>query len=248
MILEIDQGNTRLKWRLIEVGVVVRRGGEFNSNIEFDNWLELILEHEVSGVRAATVAGKGWQKRIGESIKRLAGLDVQFAKVEPEAVGVKCGYDDPSKLGVDRWLAVLAASKLTPGACLVVDCGSAMTVDFWSGSEHMGGYISPGYELMRRALYGQTAQVKFAGAAEHCLEPGRSTGDAVNAGLWASMVGSVIAAKIRLSELLGGVEVSLVVSGGDGERLIEVLEGADYYPELVMDGLGISLPLGSGKL
>lgn len=247
MILEIDQGNTRLKWRLVEAGVVLHRGIEFNQKLEFDRWLESISEHSVSAVRAASVAGEQWQRRISESISRATGVEVQFAKVEIECAGVICGYSDPSKLGIDRWLAVLATSRLMPGACLVVDCGSALTVDFWTGGEHLGGYISPGYELMRTALYGQTAQVKVEGGAEPCLEPGAATEDAVNAGLWAALAGIVMAAERKLSRLLQGADISLVVCGGDGARLVEILDGAEYYPELVLDGLVLCLPSESGK-
>ncbi len=67
--------------------------------------------------------------------------------------GVTIRYSDPSRLGVDRWLAMLAAHAASTKACLVVDCGTALTIDKLTASgEHCGGYIIPGLALMRRSL------------------------------------------------------------------------------------------------
>ncbi len=95
-----------------------------------------------------------------------------------------CGYEDPSRLGVDRWLSVLAARQLSTGPLIVVGLGTAGTLDFVDAKGvHKGGFIVPGLRLMTEALFGGTADVHVAFEASRSEEPGTNTEDAVRRGV-----------------------------------------------------------------
>jgi type III pantothenate kinase len=80
------------------------------------------------------------------AIEREFGISVVCAKSSREMSGVKNGYEDYERLGLDRWLAMLGGFHLASGsACLVLDFGTAVTADFIAADgEHLGGFICPG--------------------------------------------------------------------------------------------------------
>ena len=144
------------------------------------------------------------------------------------------------RVGVDRLLAALAAYRRTGGACVVVDCGTAVTVDAVnSGGVFQGGAIFPGREMMARALAEGTAQLPHVegGAAPESVI-GKSTEEAILAGLVHGAAGA-------LSSLVAGamIEVGLharvVVTGGDA-RVPEspvLRRKSEIVPDLVLEGL-----------
>src|SRR3546814_4187176 len=76
--------------------------------------------------------------------------------------GVRNGYDDYGRLGLDRWLALLGGFHLASGACLVLDFGTAVTADFVAADgEHLGGFICPGMPLMRNQLRTHTRRIRY---------------------------------------------------------------------------------------
>ncbi|WP_066967257.1 type III pantothenate kinase [Microbulbifer sp. Q7] len=254
-ILELDQGNTRAKWRLItDAGdgavSVVERGvlgpGEW--------WLGDTLPaawrtHAPQRVRAANVAGAGVAQAISACLYDALGLNVAFARVRAECGGVRCAYRDISRLGVDRWLAVLAAYRRAPSPALVVDCGSAVTLDLLgAGGEHLGGYIVPGLGLMRRALYADTDAVKVAppASAISSLAPGCDTAEAVNHGLPLMVLGAVERAYdglVHRCAVEGHSAPRLLFCGGDGAVLARWCDRPNVVIEdLVMEGLALTNP------
>lgn len=76
--------------------------------------------------------------------------------------GVRNGYADYQRLGMDRWLAIIGAYQLARGACLVLDLGTAITADYVNAAgEHLGGYICPGLPLMRGLLRTHTQRIRY---------------------------------------------------------------------------------------
>lgn len=244
MILELDQGNTRLKWRLLERGRVLQRGAILNFNLDLASlcaeWADLPVEF----VRAACVASAEVATLLAAAVRSCFDLEIHFATVTNSCAGIECAYSETGRLGVDRWVAVVAASRQSQGPCLVVDSGSALTVDLLYQRRHLGGYIAPGYELMRAALYKDTAAVKIAAGLGPNAGPGRSTEAGVNAGLWGAMVGLVVEARRHLQASSGSSSIDVLVCGGDAESLISVLPmEVRHTPDLVLDGLAYSVPL-----
>ena len=137
------------------------------------------------------------------------------------------------QLGVDRWLAMLGCRGLCQRACLVVDCGTAITLDLVAGEGvHVGGYILPGLGLMRQALLQATAiRVPEAGPSESELPT--DTASAINQGAQASVVALIE----KLLEQ-AGAEVALFIGGGDARSLSPLVSGRhDIVEQMVLLGL-----------
>lgn len=248
MILELDIGNTRAKWRLIDERKQVSARGSG----EVSEWLRCGLPDEWCGgvvrVRAASVVGAEFELKLAHKIRDSLGLEVEFAQARAQDAGLRNAYVDPQSLGVDRWLALLAAYKQAAAAVLVVDIGSALTVDLADrNGGHRGGYIIPGPHLMQGALLRETDRVRFAESDSlGGLAFGRDTAACVGGGIAAAEVGAVLVA-LQLARAEVGDDVRVFVTGGWslglGERLQEVgLADFVMAPELVLDGLRWALP------
>ncbi|MCY3812092.1 MAG: type III pantothenate kinase [Gammaproteobacteria bacterium] len=146
-ILDIDMGNTRTKWRCAdEAGALPAPE----------------LPCPVAGperVRVASVLRN--REGIAAEIRRRFNVEAEFAATSASLAGVRCGYREPHRLGVDRWLAVAAAWQRTHHALAVISVGTAACADFVDADgRHAGGYIAPGLRLLADALDRRTADVR----------------------------------------------------------------------------------------
>lgn len=242
MILDVDIGNTRLKWRLASAEQVVRRGSFVHRS---GNWseLEALTAYIPTRVRVANVGGSVLGEQLESIVSCCFGLTPEFA-VSSDRVGVvQSGYVNPRLLGVDRWLAILAAWNCLASECLVVDAGSALTVDLVdSQGVHQGGYIVPGWQMMLDALYGGTSGVRAETVKLNQLGYGSTTDEAVQHGVIKMML-SLIREEARSGRECGGDGAVIVLTGGDAEMLRAFLpESTVCAPELVLDGLALALP------
>jgi type III pantothenate kinase len=237
MILEVDIGNTRTKWRCLQDGVVQARG--VVSEGELGEWANTVgREYSPKMIRVACVGARRVVDELGHRANEW-GCELLEAQTTREVASIRCGYDDPSSMGVDRWLAVVAAYSQFGQACVVVDVGSAVTVDLVDNSgQHLGGYIVPGFGMMCQSLFQGTGKVKVVPLISADIGPGISTSEAVSHGGLLMVKAMVEQAAENLSDM--GDPVQIVVTGGDAGRLIEVLSGVvSHVPELVMDGLDV---------
>lgn len=245
LILELDIGNTRSKWRLLDNGQSLALGALDTAALKRGELPVAWSDIRPQRLRAANVAGEVVADALAALARDRFGLEAEFARVQADCAGVTCGYRKPGGLGVDRWLAVLAAHRLDPRAALIVDCGSAVTLDLLdTGGRHLGGYILPGLGPMRRALYSDTDAVKVREIRSPgmSLAPGRDTGEAVNRGLPLMVMGAVEHALAELRRTAGS-EPLLWLTGGDGEFFSSLLPRPhELVPELVLDGLALSNP------
>ena len=241
MILQIDVGNTQTKWRVMDGVNIASRGSQLTDSL-IGGPLNLPNVSSLTGARLCSVAAAQSTNLITQQLAEADGVTLQIAKVSEQAGGVSCGYDHLSTLGVDRWLAIVAAYRCYRRAVLIVDVGSAMTLDLVSPEgAHVGGYILPGLRLMRDALWRGTAKVRPTqdlGPLEsietiNMLVPGTLTADAVSRGC-------LLAAVAIVEKIASTYPVTVVITGGDGEVLIEALSlKTDYKPDLVLDGLAV---------
>jgi len=239
MILEIDAGNTFVKWRLLNHLDVVKRGRFLTEQLSRSIPVE--WQAPVTEIRVASVAGKDVNQQIGSVLSGYHAIEIQFAQTTYVCAGVKNSYAQPERMGVDRWLAMLAAYNNVKRACCVVDCGSAITIDFIDAAgEHQGGYILPGLRLMKQGLLSNTAEIQVdRSMSSFDLEPGRDTSAAVDHGinyLFLSLVEKVARDINTPME-----SYQLFVTGGDGQLFASLVEGAEYFSDLVLDGLAWSL-------
>ena len=234
MILQIDVGNSQTKWRLVD-GTEIRSRGSQHTQSLLDGPLILGDINTPSSAQLCSVADSSIELRIGCQITDQYGIRVQIAKVSPRVGQVTCGYQEPKSLGIDRWLAIVAAYHQDRCASLVVDVGSAMTIDLIGpDGQHQGGYILPGIQLMRQSLWRGTDQVKVdAIAVTNVLVPGMHTADAVNKGC-------LLAAVAAVEKLASEYPAAIVVTGGDALALIDTLSlKAKHSPDLVLEGLSV---------
>ena len=227
--LDIDMGNTRTKWRC---GDLV--GALPSPDLP-------TLDVTPTRVRVATVLRNS--DGLASAIAERYGIEAEFAATAAELAGVRCGYADPRRLGVDRWLAVVAAWRCGAGPVIVVSVGTAATVDFVDADgRHEGGYIAPGLRLLHNSLDRETADVRPNGSLEPSTVPGADTRSAVSGGTFLMLTAFVDAA-IHGFANRHGYEAQVFLTGGDADLLAGGLAvPVRCEPHLVLDGLAIALP------
>ncbi|PRH82910.1 type III pantothenate kinase [Arenimonas caeni] len=187
-------------------------------------WLASVASPEVTATVAAQLAG--------------AGHPARRARTRPALAGVRIAYAEPSRLGVDRFLALLAAHARGPGPWLLVSAGSALTVDLLDAAgQHRGGVIAPSPEHMRAALAARFPALAYAGGEAHAFAT--DTADALAGGSLGAAVGLVERSHREATRLLG-VAPAVLLGGGGAERLRELLEmDVVPAPALVLEGLAV---------
>ena len=232
MILQLDIGNTRVKWRLSADSALPKQGVLPRNS---DSLLPA-LDSTPDQVWVSSVAGAEFEAELTQAIRAEFDVEPWFARTGAAACGVTNSYAEPARMGVDRWLAMLAAWHRSPSALCIVDAGSALTIDFVSADGlHRGGYILPGADSMERALLADTDRVRFGDAPRDCLDPGCSTEAAVFNGIQLSQAGAVSTALARYGE-----DSALYFCGGNGALLKDLVDcGGEFVPDLVLDGLAL---------
>lgn len=232
--LQMDLGNSSAKWRLLLGDQLVVRGryrmGDAGDEAELLSCSERLDEIWVSSVAAPAA-----ERQLASLLTQRWGIEPWFARTEACSGSLRNSYAEPSRMGVDRWLAMLGARSREPGRLCVIDAGSALTIDFVSANgRHEGGYIIPGPALMERALLLDTDRVRFDEAAAFALTPGTSTAEAVRHGIAIAQAGAVLMAL----DQAGADPVALYFCGGAGEMLMQFVgRGGQWVPDLVFEGL-----------
>jgi type III pantothenate kinase len=235
VILDIDAGNTRIKWRIIDGHQVIDRGAQSTALNRQGVALDIPSLGSIERIRLSCVAGNDLAGNLRGQLGKEFDAQVEIAEVAHSAAGVICGYRDYQQLGVDRWLAMIAAYGKTTDAVIVVDAGSAVTIDIVGADGlHQGGYIVPGLRLMHRALWQGTDKIKVdANQAADIGSPGITTDEAVDKGCLLLLVSTI-------ESLVNHHQSQLVITGGDGLLLQDNLSvNASYYPDLVLEGLAV---------
>ena len=238
MKLLIDIGNTRLKWatetqaQISPVKSMDYHQPEFLQNL-MHHW-QVMPPPET--VVIASVANRLLQRDV---LLLAEHIWPQAKYVLPEsthfAFGVSNAYHQPEKLGVDRWLALIAAHHNYPGFTCVVDCGTAITIDVLNiDGVHQGGVIVPGLRLMQKALATNTADLGFGGQA-YQIALAQHTDAGIANGVLAAAVGAIE----TICQMLDG-EFQLLMTGGDAEVIACALSiPATIDAELVLKGLSL---------
>ena len=244
-MLAIDCGNTRLKWAEFERGrIVVRGAATLHGDADAFALLAAAVRPEVDRVLVASVAGDDVAARIRQTVTERLGRPPEFVAVRPRAAGIECAYREPERLGVDRWLAMIAGRRHVVGPFAVVSAGTAVTFDaVGRNGRHLGGLIFPGDRLMLDALAANTGRI---GAVEPVGEPiegidllGRSTEEAVSRGARLALAAAVDRA-VDVVTRSEGSPPALLVTGGDGAALADWLESeATVRADLVLEGLAV---------
>jgi type III pantothenate kinase len=225
-MLLIDAGNSRIKWLLLSGKQWLRQGSagihEWNSLQQA--FASLPPPHNII---VSNVAGDSVEKQLRASFS-CWHCSVEFISAQAVQCGVRNGYEQPAQLGSDRWAALIAAWHHEQKPCLVVNCGTATTIDTLSGEgTFIGGLILPGVEMMQRSLAKGTAQLKIS-AGSWCEFP-CNTADAITSGAIQATVGAIH----RQFRLLGKIDARCLLSGGAADNVMPYLD----LPMLRIDDL-----------
>jgi type III pantothenate kinase len=237
MDILIDIGNTNLKWCLLEHGGLGALTAIPRTNIETLRiaWITLPSPDRILVGSVATV---DVEQKLTAIAFDLWGLVPQFLRPQQQVRGLNLAYADPGCLGVDRWLAMLAARHQSEEPMIVVDCGTAITLDaIDAAGNHLGGLILPGLHMLWNGLFAgtQVKQVEFPATLNQL---GQNTGECVAAGAIQAVTGMIerIYAKLSSSE----TTLHLLLTGGDANLIATELR-CPYViiPELIFAGMAL---------
>ena len=233
-LLAIDAGNTRIKWAVNEDGAWVDAGAIATAQARRigEAWREIPAFDRAI---ASNVAGADIGNRLVAACA-ARGAELAIVVAQARAFGVVNGYRDPPQLGPDRWAALVAAHVLGPGAKLVVNAGTALTIDALAADGRFeGGLIVPGPALMRASLASGTAGLPHAQGTFH--EFPDTTDDAIASGALQACVGAIVRMRHAMTER-GMVPEHVVLSGGAARELAPLLPMPfALHENLVLDGL-----------
>ncbi|GAB5415395.1 MAG: pantothenate kinase [Congregibacter sp.] len=225
----IDIGNTAAKWMRFDGESITDEGA-----CSAEHLRDLIVTGSGGAASDAealigSVRGESADSEFAAGLNE-AGIDAWFATSRAALGRLTNAYAEPERMGVDRWLAMLAASALTDRAFCVVDAGSALTIDLVNSSgRHLGGYIIPGAAMMQGALLANTDRVRFDPVSHTSIAPGCSTAEAVHHGLLLAQCGAV---RLALSQAHSQLEDDCEVffCGGGGGEIYRVLAQRNDLP------------------
>jgi len=235
-LMAIDSGNTRIKWGLHDSVNWLEQGNLAQDKI-------MLLQQEWQNLpKPRTVIISNVSNTITK--KNLSKL-LSCWEVKPKwvtALAYQCGvrnyYANPLLLGSDRWAALIAAWGRQQQGCLVIDTGTAMTVDALSDTgEFLGGIIVPGIELMKKALTANTTALqnqegKFSDFPDN-------TANAIHSGTVHALAGA-IKSMSELFTIAVGHKPECIISGGGSKQLLSALNiNANVVDNLVLEGLVI---------
>jgi type III pantothenate kinase len=239
--LLIDLGNSRIKW-------LWSRGAELDLDSAGRGDLAALeragQSRETPRPAAVLISSVAGAERTGQVVALCTHLwDVrpELLAAQAEQGGVRNGYDQPSRLGVDRWLAIVGAANRYGKPVVVWDLGSATTLDAVDETgQHLGGWILPGPAAMLAGLRTST-QLAVPESLQEAgqLEPGRSTAVCIRRGVLAAQAGA-LQQLLRSVSAGSGAVPQLVVTGGAAADLLPLLEVPHVHdPWLVFRGMAI---------
>jgi type III pantothenate kinase len=240
MIWLLDLGNSRLKlapWQpgtgLGAVQAFAHGGADFAPSLQ--RWAAGLQAFDTCWL--ASVAAPALTAAVAEAAAS-GGTPVHRARSQPARAGVRIAYAEPSHLGVDRFLALLAARARGADAWLLVSAGSALTVDLLDDTgEHLGGVIAPSAGHMREALAARFPALTVAGG--EAVGFACDTADALASGSFGAVAGLVERCHRQATQRLGSPP-RLLISGGGAQSLAAALPlPSELAPSLVLEGLAV---------
>jgi len=242
--LAIDVGNSRLKWALYDAA---RPGTAMLAHgVEFLDHIERLSEGPWAGLPAPThmlgcvVAGDAIKRRVVEQME-LWDVPAHWVVPSQEEAGVVNGYDYPTRLGADRWVAMIGARHrlLAQGPArplILAMVGTAVTVEALDTSgRFLGGLIVPGHGIMLRALESGTAGLHVP-TGEVRLFPS-NTSDALTSGGTYAIAGAVERMYQHLLQHCGQEPVCMMTGGAGWKMAPSMARPFELVENLIFDGL-----------
>jgi len=243
--LAIDIGNTRLKWALYPQAApgvpVIAQGAEFLENIDKladGEWARLARPGRMLG---CSVAADAVKRRVEEQMEELWDVPASWVVASAAEAGIVNGYDHPTRLGADRWVAMIGARHrmLAQGPerpMVVVMVGTAVTVDaVVAHGRFLGGLILPGHGIMLRALESGTAGLHVPTGEVRAFPT--NTSDALTSGGTYAIAGA-IERMVQHVRAHCGAEPACYMTGGAGWKMEPHMSiSFELVESLIFDGL-----------
>ncbi|QCU90922.1 type III pantothenate kinase [Thiomicrorhabdus sediminis] len=242
--LFLDIGNSYLKWASVIDG-------------DYQCFEPLVmtevLKDELAAFKAQGVPDEVYISNVGkadavDALKLLIQEQFQVFPIvlstQKQCCGLVNGYDDFSQLGVDRWFAMQGALGIYKEPCLIIDAGTALTIDAVIESQHKGGFIVPGLATMRQSLSLSTADL--ADYSERAIsEDNESPFEGLATNTHSAILGGTLYMTAAfLNQLIVDLnaqfatQFKLVLTGGEAVQFGNLLDyDFDYVPDLVLQGM-----------
>ena len=232
-----DLGNSRLKCAPLHddgnLGEVVALAHE---RTEFARELQRLLPERADSAYLASVASPTLTAAVTEVLTQRFRC-ISLARSSAQLAGVRIAYAEPARLGVDRFLALLAAHGRAAGPWLIAGVGTALTVDLLDrDGQHRGGRIGPSPRIMRGALHAAAAHLPPEGGDYR--EFASDTADALASGCEGAALGLIDRSLTQATRLLGEAPL-LLLHGGGADMLAPHFPDALRAPALVLEGLAL---------
>lgn len=234
----VDIGNTKLKWACAHDELLAPIAALW---LQRANLKALLLKHwggmaeKPTIVAISCVANQGVLALVQEVAEQLwPGVTLIIAQSQSTFLGLKNFYRQPEKLGIDRWLALIAVRELSSYPVWVIDCGTAITIDYINAEgQHLGGVICPGLALMKQSLALGTEQLSST-SSKSKVGLANHTRAAIYSGTLLAAAGLI--EKMISTQDRRGIKVYL--TGGDAETIAaELPMDSVLQPDLVLRGL-----------
>ncbi len=264
MILLIDIGNSRSKWALTNKvsGINWQASGQWsNKGFAEALWLAELnaikatviqeFSAKVEAIAISCVANEDVWKLLQGYCEQVFGISPHLPQSSSEYQSQQGGvlvssYKVAEALGIDRWLAMIAACEIMPMGFATIDAGTAITLDVVdSNGQHLGGHIIPGQKLMTSSLLGDTGRIAWSAQHNREAQPdsewlATNTQQAIEQG---ALYASVAYLEHLIDKLCHQFQLeAVIVTGGDAEQLISLLNPdfkkyLNYKKDLVLQGL-----------
>lgn len=240
MKLLVDIGNSRVKWAIMDDnGLTESQSFDRNkSGIKASlnkAWKTLA---DIKAIYVANVAGEKIAEQLSDWTQKQWNLTPKFIQAEKKHFGVINAYDEPEKLGVDRWLSLISARQHARLAQCIIDCGTAITVDIVTkAGQHQGGMIIPGISIMKSSLVNNTDALTADTDNQEFKTLATNTYSAIHTGTLYAVTATIERIISDLKESFNN-RIRFIITGGDAEALLPLLsDDVHHYPDIVLRGL-----------
>jgi len=231
-----DLGNTRLKCAPLVAGRVGEVVALPHREADVTAALDATLPQRIDVAYVASVANEGLRVALLQALASRARR-ISLARTQAAFGDFRIAYAQPHKLGVDRFLAMLAAHAHARGDVLLCGVGTALTVDLVDAQgRHLGGRIAPSPALMREVLHERAPQLPVHGGAY--ADFAADTEDALASGCEGAALALIESSRDAAQHRLGQ-RPTLLLHGGGADELAAWLPDATLVASLVLEGLAI---------
>lgn len=213
--LLLDGGNSRLKWAWVENGIIVRTNQAPYRDLHALGAEWQRHSRPNTGIIGSAVCGSIKQAQVAAQIPNA---HIEWQSSSKRALGIYNHYRNPAEHGADRWFNAIGSRRFTPHACVVVSCGTAVTIDALTADNHyLGGTIMPGFHLMKESLAQKTANLNRPDGLIYPFPT--TTNNAIASGMMDAVCGSIIIMHQRLQHKNQGARTDIILTGGGAAKI-----------------------------